>query len=82
MFFVLGLHRKVLAAVGGVTGLTSERSCQKLHPGLTEPKPPGSKMDLQLAKVEPISNGVSNSVTTCLRRGKVIAAREEKSENM
>lgn len=61
MSFVLDLHRRVLAAVGGATGLTSERSCQKLHPGLTEPKPPGSKTDLQLAKAEPISNGLSNS---------------------
>lgn len=57
--------------------------CQKLPP--TEPMPPGSKMDLPLAKAKPIGgDGDSTSVITYLRRGKncgTTAARE-RSEKM
>jgi len=46
------------------------RTCQKLPPCLTEPMPASSKMDLLLAKAEPISDSGSASGITCLRRGK------------
>jgi len=48
------------------TGTNFVRSCQKLPPGPTEPMPAGSKMDLLLAKGEPIST----SGITYLNRGK------------
>ena len=40
-----------------------------LHLCLIEPVPASSKTDLQLAKVELISDGGSTPVKTCLRRG-------------
>jgi len=52
---------------GGAIGVASERSCKKLPPCLIKPVPAGSKMDLPLAKAEPISNGGSASVITYLR---------------
>lgn len=55
---------------GGATGVASVRRCQKLPPCLREPMTAGSKMDLPLAKAEPISNGGIATVITYLRRGK------------
>ena len=65
----------------GVAGVASLRRDQGIPPCLTEPVPAGSKMDLPLAKAEPISNSGSASGITYLRRGKsyctaAIAARE------
>ena len=49
---------------------------QKLSPCWTELVPAGSKIDLLLAKAEPISNGGSTSGITCLRRRKVTAQQQ------
>ena len=65
---VLVLCGKVLVA-GGVTGVTSVRSCWKLPLCLTEPMPAGSKMDPPLAKAEPINDGGSTSGRTDLSKG-------------
>jgi len=46
------------------------RSCEKLPPCLIQPVPASSKMDLPLAKPEPVSDGGSASGITQLRRGK------------
>ena len=67
--------------------MASVRSCQKLPPCPIEPMPAGSKMDLLLAKAEPVSDGGDNtSGVTYLRRGKRWCAMEtaagERSENM
>ena len=81
---VLVLCGKVLVA-GGVTGVTSVRSCWKLPLCMTEPMPDGSKMDPPPAKSESISDSGSTSVITYLRRKKScwteMAARE-RSENV
>ena len=65
----------------GTEGVASVRSCQKLPPCLTEPRPPGSKRDLPLVKAEPISDVSSTSVTRYLRKGKnccaIAAGRKE-----
>jgi len=50
--------------------VASVRSCEKLSPCPTEPKPDSFKTDPLLAKAEPINNSGSTSVITCLRRGK------------
>jgi len=50
--------------------MASVRSCQKFPPCLMEPVPAGSKMDPQLAKAKPISNGGSASGITQLIRGR------------
>ncbi|KAK4816053.1 hypothetical protein QYF61_011061 [Mycteria americana] len=54
--------------------------CQKLPLYPTEPMPAGSKMDLLLAKAEPISDGGSASVITYLRRGKKTCATADGRE--
>lgn len=54
----------------GATGMAFLRNCQKLPPCLIEPMPAISKMDLSVAKVEPITDGSSTSGITDLRRGK------------
>jgi len=54
----------------GATGVTSVRRCEKLPPGLIEPVPAGSKMDLLLSKTKPISDGGSTSGITYLRSGR------------
>jgi len=46
------------------------KSCKKPPLCSTEPMPASSKMDLPLAKAEPISDSDSTSVITYLRRGK------------
>jgi len=66
---VLGLHGKVFIA-GGATGVASVRSCWKLSLCPTEPVPASSKLDLLLAKAEPISDSGSTSGVTHLRRKK------------
>jgi len=48
------------------------RSCEKLSIGPTGSMPPGSEMDLLVAKAKPLSDGGSTSVVTYLRRGKKI----------
>jgi len=68
LFIVMCLHGKVL--VGRAIGVASMRSCEKLPPCLIKPAGTGSKTDLPLAKVKPISNGGSTSAITYLRRGK------------
>jgi len=50
--------------------VASVRSWQKLLLCLIEPVPASSKMDLLMAKAEPISDGGSASGITYLRRGK------------
>jgi len=50
--------------------VASVRSCKKLFPCLIKPVPAVSKMDPQLAKTKPISNGGSASVITYLRKGR------------
>lgn len=49
--------------------MVSERRCQKLPPCQTEPMPGGSKLDLLLAKAEPISDCGSVPGITLLRKG-------------
>jgi len=70
---------------GGATVVASVRSCQKLPPCPVDLMPAGSKMDLPLAKAEPISDGGSTSGITQLRRGKktwaTATADRAKSEN-
>ena len=62
------------------------RSCKKLFPCLIKPVPAVSKMDPQLAKTKPISNGGSASVITYLRKGRKELCSEmavrERSETM
>jgi len=48
--------------------VASVRSCRKLPPCPTEPVPASPKMDLTLAKAEPIRDGGSASGVTELRR--------------
>jgi len=55
---------------GGVIGMASVRSCQKLPPCLIKPVLAGSKMDLSLPKAQPVSNGGSTSGITYLRKGR------------
>jgi len=55
---------------GGATGVASVRSFWKLPPCQIKPMSAGSKMDLPLAKAEPISDSGNASVITYLRRGK------------
>jgi len=70
----------------GSRGVDSVRRCKKLPPCLIEPMPAGSKMDLPLSKVKPISDGGSTSVVTYLRKGRKKALGEtavgERSETM
>jgi len=66
---VMGLCGKVLVA-GGVVGVASMRSCEKLPPHLIKPGPAGSKTDPPLAKAKPVSDGGSTSLITDLRRGR------------
>ena len=54
----------------GAAGVASMKSCKKPPLCSTEPMPASSKMDLPLAKAEPISDSDSTSVITYLRRGK------------
>jgi len=54
---------------GGATGMASVRSCWKLPVCQIKPVPAGSKTDPSLAKAEPISDSVSASGITELRRG-------------
>ncbi|GAB0186125.1 mitochondrial enolase superfamily member 1 [Grus japonensis] len=51
-------------------GVASVRCHHKLPPCVTEPIPASSKMDLPLAKAEPISDSGSTSGITYLRKGK------------
>ena len=69
---------------GGAAGVVSVRRHQKLLPCRTEPVSAGSKMDLLLAKAEPISDAGGASVITYLRKGKkhCTAAVGERSEKM
>lgn len=57
------------------------RRCKKLPPCRMQPLPAGSKMDLPLAKAEPINNSGGTTEKTCLRMGKngctTTASREE-----
>lgn len=46
------------------------RRCEKLPPCPTEPVSDSSKMNMLLAKAEPIGNGGNASVVKHLRRGK------------
>jgi len=66
--------------------VTSVRNCEKLPPCLIEPMPTGSKTDLPLAKVEPISDSASASVVTFIKGEKVTAQQQfqqrERSENL
>jgi len=64
----------------GAVGVASVRSCQKLPPCLMEPVPASSKMDPQLAKAKPISDGGSTSGITQLRRGKTCGDAAVKGE--
>ena len=66
---ILGLHVDVLI-LGGAAGVASVRRYQELPPCLIESMPACSKMDLLLARAEPISNVGRASVRMYLRRGK------------
>jgi len=68
----------------GAAEVSFVRRHQKLPPCLTEEVSAGSKVDSLLAKAEPISNVVTVSVTTYLRRGNNTAQLQlkEGSENM
>ena len=70
------MRGKVLVA-GGAIEVASVRSCEKLPPCLIEPMPASSKTDPLLAKAKPISNGITTSIITYLRRGKKICATPE-----
>ena len=52
----------------GATGVDSVSCYQKLPPCPAEPMPPSSKMDLLLAKAEPINSGGSTSGITYIKR--------------
>jgi len=71
---------------GGATGVASVRSCEKLPPCPTEPTPASSKMDLLLARAEPISDSSSASVRTHLRMGRkpciIATSAGESNENV
>jgi len=60
----------------GAIGVPSVRSCEKLSPCLIKPVLAGSKMDPPLSKAKPISDSVSASVITYLRKGRKISAGE------
>ena len=70
-----------MVAGGWATRVASVRRHQKLLPCWTEPVPAGSKMDLLVAKAEPVSDVGSTSVIPYLRKGKkccvAAAGREE-----
>lgn len=55
-----------------VGAVASVRRCQKLSQCLTEPMPAGLRMDPLLAKSESVRNENNASVTTQLRRNKVL----------
>jgi len=56
------------------------RICQKVPLCPTEPRPASSKMDLLLAKAEPISNGGSTSVIAYFRKGKNLLGNSSSSQ--
>jgi len=56
--------------------VASVRSCEKPHPCLIKPVPPGSKIDLLLPKAKPISDGCSTSGITDLRKERKISGGE------
>ena len=51
-------------SAGGAVEVASVRSCEKLPLCLMEPMPAGSRTDVLLAKVNPISDGGNTSVVT------------------
>lgn len=55
---------------GDCAEMATIRKHQKLSPCQTQPVPVSPKMDLPLAKAEPISNADSSSVIIYLRKGK------------
>jgi len=63
--FLMGLCGKILVTGGYRSGF-----CENLPPRLIKPMPAGSKMDLLLAKANPISDSGSTSVITYLRKGR------------
>jgi len=66
----------VAVAVWGDSEVALVRSCWKLPLCPTEPVPASSEMHPLLAKAEPISDGGSAFVVTCLRRGEEPAQQQ------